>query len=206
MIHNAEWIVVCRIIQSILGLVVSMMTARYLGPSNYGVISYAASLVAFVTPVMQLGFNSILVQEIIASKSSEGKIIGTSLVLCLASATVCICGILGFACIANQGEVTTIVVCGLYSLLLIFQAFEIIQYWFQAKLLSKYTSIISLIAYVCVSAYKIFLLATEKSVYWFAVSNAFDYLIISIGLYVLYKKFSPSKLRFSKKRMEKRTK
>ena len=64
-IHNAEWIVVCRIIQSILGLVVSMMTARYLGPSNYGVISYAASLVAFVTPVMQLGFNSILVQEII---------------------------------------------------------------------------------------------------------------------------------------------
>jgi hypothetical protein len=50
-----------------------MMTARYLGPSNFGVINYAASIVAFVLPVMQLGINSVLVQELVKNPEEEGK-------------------------------------------------------------------------------------------------------------------------------------
>lgn len=48
-------------------------------------------------------------------------------------------------------------VCALYSISLVFQATEMLQYWFQAKLLSKYTAVASLAAYVIVSAYRCFL-------------------------------------------------
>ena len=64
-VSNAAWIIVCRVIQSLLSLVIGMLTARYLGPAKYGLINYAASLTAFFLPFMQLGLNSILVQEII---------------------------------------------------------------------------------------------------------------------------------------------
>ena len=57
--QNAIWIIVCKIAQSIISLVVGMMSARYLGPSNYGVINYAASIVAFAVPIMYLGINNI---------------------------------------------------------------------------------------------------------------------------------------------------
>lgn len=197
-VRNAGWIIICRVAQAILQLVVSMLTARYLGPSNYGIINYAASLVAFVVPIMQLGLSSILVQEIINREVSDGETIGTALSMCLLSAIPCVLGVGCFACIANAGETITIVVCSLYSMLLFFQAFEVIQYWFQAKLLSKYTSILSLIAYFLVSAYKVFLLITAKSIYWFAVSNALDYLIIAIGLLILFKKFGNEPFKFSK--------
>ncbi len=196
-VKNASWIIGARIIQSILALVISMLTARYLGPSNYGLISYASSVVAFAVPVMQLGLPSILVLEIVDKPRQEGEILGTSIVLSVVSSFACILGVMAFVNVANAGEKTTIIVCALYSLLLLAQALEIVQYWFQAKLASKYVSIASLAAYTIVSAYKVFLLVTEKSIYWFAVSNALDYAIIAVALLVIYRRLSGSRLRFS---------
>lgn len=194
---NATWIIACRIVQSVFALVINMLTARFLGPSNFGLITYAASLVAFVLPVMQLGFSSILVQEIVNNPDREGKTLGTSMLLSLCSSVCCIMGITTFALVANYDEPVTILVCFLYSLNLVFQAMELVQYWFQAKYLSKYTSIVSLCAYLVVSAYKIFLLVTAKDVYWFAISNAFDYALIAIGINIIYRKLGGQKLQFS---------
>lgn len=196
-ITNASWIIFCKVIQSVLTLVISMITARYLGPSNYGIISYASSIAAFVYPISSLGLNHILVQETVQRPEEEGKIYGTSLVLSLASSLACIAGVGAFVSVVNATEIETILVCILYSLILVFQAAELIQYWFQAKYLSKYVSVISLCAYVVVSGYKIFLLATGKSIYWFAVSNALDYMLISAALVITYHKLGGGRLRFS---------
>ncbi len=196
-VANAAWIISCRIVQALLNLVVNMLSARYLGPSNYGLISYAASVVAFVVPVMQLGLRSTLVQEIIDRPEQEGRVLGTSLVLTGISSLACIVGVFSFSVIANPGEPVTWYVCGLYSLSLLFQAAEMIQYWFQAKLISKYISLTSLGAYVAVSAYKIWLLVTQKSVLWFAVSNSIDFFLIAATLLLFYRRLSPQRLVFS---------
>ena len=90
---NATWIIACKIVQSLLALVINMLTARYLGPSNYGLITYAASLVAFVVPLMQLGLTNILVQELVNRPEEEGKVIGTSTILSLVSSLACIAGV-----------------------------------------------------------------------------------------------------------------
>ncbi len=194
---NASWIIGCKIIQAVLALVISMLTARYLGPSNFGLISYASSLVAFVVPIMELGLGDVLVQKIVNEPNNEGEILGTCLVMNIVSAFACIFGITTFSMIINVGEKDTIIVCFLYSLTLLAQATEMMRYWFQAKLISKYTSIISLIAYTIISVYKIFLLVTQKSVYWFAVSNAIDYFMIGISLIVIYRLKKNQKLSFS---------
>lgn len=196
-VNNATWIIACRIVQALLGLVVSMLSARYLGPGNFGLINYASSIVAFVAPVMQLGLNNILVREYVNHPEDEGTIVGTTYVLTLISALACMTGVISFAFLVNSNETLTIVVCSLYSLKLIFQATELIQYWFQAKYLSKYVSIISLCAYAVVSAYKIFLLAAGKDVRWFAISNSIDFSLISLALFIIYKRLGGKKLSFS---------
>lgn len=196
-IKNASWIVACKIIQSILGLVVGMQTARYLGPSNYGLISYAASVTAFFVPIMQLGLRSTLVQELIDKPEQEGQTLGTALVMNLISALACIVGIAAFTAVANRGERDTIIVCTLYASNLIFQALEMVQYWFQAKLLSKYTAIVSVASYTAASVYKIILLVTGKNIYWFAVSQTIDCAIIAVGLIVIYFRGNHQKLTVS---------
>lgn len=196
-VRNASWLIGCKIIQSIFSFAIGIITVRYLGPSNYGLISYVSAIVAFFVPIMQLGFPSVLVNEIVNHPDDEGKILGTSLMFNLISAIASVVGIVIFVSVANAGEKETILVCSLYSLNLIFQATEIMQYWFQAKLMSKYSSIVSLIAYVIVAIYKIYILVSGKSVLWFSIIHVIEYFIISILLMLLYRKFSSQKLSFS---------
>ncbi len=195
-INNAKWIVVCKLAQSVLQLIVGMISARYLGPSNYGLISYAASITAFVIPLMRLGFEATLVREYVEDSENEGAIAGTSLVLNLISGVFCTLAVIGFSAVSNVNDHITVLVCSLYSLSLIFAAAEMIQYWFQYKLLSKYSSLVMLFSYFAVSAYKIFLLATEKSVYWFAITHSLEYGLIALFLFVIYFK-KGGKLKFS---------
>ena len=79
-----------------------------------------------------------------------------------------------------------IAVTFLQSLTLVFKAFNVFDYWFQSKLLSKYPSIIKCLSYIVMSVYKIFLLITNKSVVWFAFSLGVDALFIAVGLMFCY--------------------
>lgn len=196
-VKNISWIIACRIVQSLVAVVVGMISARYLGPSNYGLLNYASSVVAFVFPVAQLGLRNVLVEEIVSNPKRVGKALGTSLLISIASSICCMAGCVVFVAVANAGERDTLIVCALCSISLIFQSTEMIQYWYQAKLLSKYTSIVSLIAYTVVVLYKMFLLITGKNIYWFAAASAFDYFLISVSLLLLYKKLGGQKLSFS---------
>lgn len=194
---NALWIVICKGLQAVLGLVISMISARLLGPANYGLINYAASLVLFVTPVAQLGMTATLVQELVSDPDHEGRIMGTAILSSMISSGLCILGILLFVSAANPGEPETLTVCGLYSLLLIAQSAELIQYWFQSKLLSRYTAVSTLIAYALVSVYQIAILALGKDVHWFSVAKTIEYAMIAAALMLIFFRNSSCRLSFS---------
>lgn len=189
-LNNAKWIIICRVGQALMQLLIGMLSARYLGPSNYGLINYAASVVAFALPLMQLGLQATLIQELIEAPDREGEIMGTALVMDLVSSVACVGMIYAFASATNRGNAETIIVCMLYSISLVFRVTELMHCWFQSKLKSKYPSVASLCAYVVVSAYKIFLLATEKSIYWFAIVNSIEYGVVGVSLILIYQKLS----------------
>lgn len=194
---NAKWIVICKVAQSLLQLVIGMLSARYLGPANYGLINYAKSVVAFVVPLTQLGLNATLVRELIDTPDREGEIMGTSLVMGLMSSFWCMALVVGFVFVANAGELETLIVCLLYSLSLFFQIIELTQYWFHSKLQSKYPSLAMLAAYIVVSAYKIYLLVSGKNIYWFAVVHSIEYGLTGIALLIIYHKCGGQKLSAS---------
>ena len=161
---NAGWLIGGKIAQSVLAFIIGILTARYLGPSNYGIIAYASSIVTFVVPIMNLGLNNVLVQEFTNHPDEEGKIVGTSICMSVISAVFCIIGLTAYTLCVDTGEPVTNIVVILYGIMLIAQAFELVQYWYQYKLLSKYMSIVSFIAYLIVSVYKFVLLATDQDV------------------------------------------
>lgn len=197
---NAAWVIICKGIQAVLGLAVTMLSARFYGPTDYGVISYAASLTLFVTPIAQLGFTSTLVGECVANPSDEGEIFGTAIVSSFISSGLCVLGIWMFTSITQPDEPITIIVCTLYSLSLLAQSVELVQYWFQAKLLSKYIAALTLIAYTLTSAYQIVVLLTGKNLKLYAVSKGIEYALIAIGLLAVYKRLNGGRLSVSLKR------
>lgn len=196
-INNAIWIIIGKVAQSLLALVIGMLTARYMGPSNYGLISYAASLVAFVVPIMNLGLSNVLVQEYTNHKEEEGEIFGSAIIISIISSVFCIFSLLLFTIYFDTNQPETHLIVFLYSIMLIFQACELVEYWFQAKFLSKYVAVSSFLAYGIVSIYKIFLLLTSAEVFWFAVSNSIDYFLMTIFLVLTYKKMGGRRFNFS---------
>lgn len=198
---NAAWIIGCRIVQSLLQLVVGMLCARYLGPGNYGILSYAGAVLAFALPFMRLGLNETLVKELSDHPGQDGEIMGTALGMNLLSALVTMGMVLGAVSALNPGDKETILVCGLYSLSLLTGAVEMIRYWFQYRMLASRSAVVALLAYLLVSAYRIALLAAGKSVAWFALTNALDYGLMGGALVVLFLRrgywfrFSPTRAR-----------
>ena len=194
---NAMWIIGGRVIQALLGLVVGALTARYLGPSNFGSINYAASLTAFIAPVLYLGLNATLVHELVTREKREGEVLGTSLVMGLLASAVCFLGVCAFAFFVNASEQEIVLVCCLYAAGMLFQAADMLQYWFQKNLQSKYWAVSTLIAYTAVSAYRVALLIAGKNVYWFALTAVIDHGVAALVLLVLYRRKGGSKLSVS---------
>ena len=196
-INNAKWIIICRVGQSLLQLLVGMITARYLGPSNYGLINYAASVVAFVLPFVQLGMPSTLVQELIDTPEREGEIMGTAMLTNVLSGMVCLVLTISFVFVANRGEKITLIVCTLYSFSLLFRAMELMNYWFQYKLKSKFPSIIMLGVSIAVSLYKIYIVITAKNIYWFAVISTIEFMLSGFAMVMIYSRMQTQRFKFT---------
>ncbi len=64
-LNNTSWIVGGKIIQMLISLIITSITARYLGPSNYGIINYTNAYVSFLVSLCSLGLNGIIVKELV---------------------------------------------------------------------------------------------------------------------------------------------
>ena len=196
-IVNSIWIIIGKIVQALIALVVGAITARYLGPSNYGIINYVAAYVTFFSCIANLGMNSTAVNELLSSSENTGKIIGTMTLAKAIASVMSAAMVIGIVLVADSGENTVIIVAAIYSSYLIFQAFQTFEYWYQSRLQSKVTALVGVFAYIVMSAYKVILLVMRANIYWFAFSMSVDVIIISVALAVLYKKHNGPKLEAS---------
>ena len=196
-LKNTRWLVGGQLAQMVISLFVGMITARYLGPANYGVLNYTASFTAFFTPLCTLGFNGVIVKELISNKGKQGEIIGTAIVFRFFSSLASLFSILLIVKILNPGDTLIFKVSFLQSISLVFSIFDTIDYWFQSRLESKYTAIMRIISYTIVAIYKIVILIFGKSVEWFAFSNTMDIIVMAILFLFTYRKCNGPKLSLS---------
>lgn len=183
--QNAGWLIGAKIYQLIINLVISMLMARYLGPSNFGLVNYAASFTTLFTAICTLGIDSILVNELLQNRNN-GKLLGSAIGLRLCSSGLSVVTIIGLAWALNPQEPLTVQVVFLYSISLMFQSFDSINSWFQANLESKVTATVSAAGYTVAAIYKAFLLITEKDVRWFAAAHAVEYAFVAVLLLLSY--------------------
>lgn len=197
---NAGWIIAGKVYHLLLSFFIGLLTARYLGPDNYGLINYAALYTSFFTSLCTLGINSIIVKNFVDHPDEEGEALGSALLLRAVSSFLSAVMIIAFVGIIDSGEPLTITVVALCSLSLLFQIFDTINYWFQSRLNSKYSAIATAISYTVVSIYKILLLVFNRNVKWFAVATSIDYAVSAVTLLIIYKKSGGAPFSFSIKK------
>ncbi|CAH6889222.1 conserved membrane hypothetical protein [Vibrio chagasii] len=75
-IKNGLWLISEKLVNSIGVLFITILTARYLGPEKMGVINYALAFGAIITPIAQLGS-----QTLLFDKTSKDSLLGKRLLI-----------------------------------------------------------------------------------------------------------------------------
>lgn len=195
---NTFWVVGGSIIKALLGLIISIITARFLGPSNYGIIGYITTITTLFSAFANLGFANVIIKEYVSNKGEAGKISGTAITLQFISSLLAYICIILFVLIFNINDKTMIICAIIQGSYHIFNSFECINYYYQSQLKSKIVIIITLVAYFLVQVYRIYLIITSKSIIWFSFAAILEPLMINILLVITYIVKKSPKFSFSK--------
>lgn len=180
------WLLGGKIVNMILSFFVSLATARYLGPDNFGSINYVAAYVSFFSSITSLGLSVIVIKEISMGKEDDNEVIWTGILMRFLTAVFSTIAVIALVSITDKSDPLMIKIAILESIAILASAFDTFMYWFQGKLLGKYTSIASVVAYIGMSLYRIYLLANNADILWFAFATSVDTLLLSLILMLCY--------------------
>ena len=192
------WIVGDQVFRVLINMVVNVLSARYLGPSGYGLLSYTASFVSFSLSIAGLSMDGVILKRMIQEPEREGEYLGSCAFFRLIASVLTIISVTVIVGALNPGEPLTWMLAFFQSLELLFLPLLILEAWFQRHLRSRFVSVGRVLASLAVSSYKIFLLATGKSILWFAFSELFVNMILSGVLFYFYRKEHGQPLRVSR--------
>lgn len=195
-LRNIEWLMGGKIINMILQFAVSLATARYLGPSNFGTINYVAAFVSFFSSIASLGLSVIVIKEIATNSQDSNEIIWTSIWMRFSASILSTVSIVALIFITNKDDPLIVQIAVLESLSIIFSSFDTINYYFQAKLRSKCSSIAGVFAYIGMSIYRIYLLAINANMVWFALATSMDMIFLTVFLMIFYVRIEGFKPEF----------
>jgi len=197
---NTSWLLGEKILRMIVGLFVGIWVARYLGPEQFGLFSYAQAFVGLFTAIAGLGLDSIIVRELVKDPTKQAVLLGTAFYLKLIGASLVLLALAGAVTLSHQDSLTTWLIFIIASAT-VFQSFNIIDFFFQAKVLSKYVVYVNIISLLISSFVKIGLILTNASLIAFAWVILFDSVILMLGFVYYFQrhaKLNIKKLNFSK--------
>jgi O-antigen/teichoic acid export membrane protein len=183
---NTSWMFGEQMLRMIAGLLVGIWVARYLGPEQFGMFSYALAFVAIFGSVAKLGLDSIVVRDLVNEPHKRDVFLGTAFWLKLIGALVTLV-IVAFTTLFTSNDYTTNLYIFIIASGIIFQSFEVIDFYFQSKVLSKFVSICKIMQLLFSSLLKIYFVLTGADLLWFVVVSLIDQITLAITFYIAYR-------------------
>jgi O-antigen/teichoic acid export membrane protein len=182
---NTSWVLVERVLRMGMAFFVGVYVARYLGPERFGLLSYANSFVGLFAGLTALGLNSIVTRELVKTPEYRDELLGSAFWLKIAGAGLMWIGIVcAIPFTQNNTYENTLIAIIAFSA--IFQAFNVIDFHYQAQVKSKYVVYAKSAQLVVSSITKITLVVIEAPLIWFAWVYLLDAVVLAIGLITVY--------------------
>jgi O-antigen/teichoic acid export membrane protein len=186
-LKNTSWLFGEKILRIVVGLFVGIWVARYLGPEQFGLFSYAQSFVGLFTAIATLGLDGIVVRELVKDESRRDELIGTAFWLNILGALGVLI-VLAIAINFTSNDSYTSSLVFIIASATIFQSFNVVDMYFQSKVLSKYIVYANVISLFISSIVKITLILNEAPLIAFAWVILFDSFILASGFIYFYLK------------------
>ena len=198
-IGNTGWMFFDKVFRMGIVFALNIWVTRYLGPEKFGLLSFASAFVSLFLAIANLGLFGIVIRDVVMYPESRHKIIGTALVLKILGGVVCVCLTLTTIRVIRPHDPATFLLVSIVAAGMIFQAFDVFDFWFLSQLQSKNSLLANLPGFVLVSLGKVILILTGAPLEAFAWAAFFEIILAGIGFLFVYQKTSRElcKLRMS---------
>lgn len=201
---NMSWLLISQIIASVCGFIWTIIIARYLGVSDYGILGFAISFTGILGITLDWGISTHIVRHIATDNNTAPKYLGNAIPLKSIFSVAALIITLIILILMNSNEIT-ITVTLLFTIEKIIQSFlGLIHGSFQAFEEGKYQGIANSMINILLLIFIFITIFTDLGLYGITIS----YIVANIiGLiytyYILIKYVSKPKfeldLRFCKK-------
>jgi PST family polysaccharide transporter len=185
-VNNTGWLFADKLVRMGVGLFVNIWVARYLGPDRFGLLNYAIAYIALFTAIATLGLDGVVVRELVRTPSSGREILGSAFALRMAGAFAMLTTVLATASLVRHGNGETLLLIAIIAAGPIFQALDVVDFWFQSRVLSKYSVIARNSAFLVVASFKIYLILSGAPLVAFAWAALLEVVLASVGLAAAY--------------------
>lgn len=177
-VSNASWQMAQQIYSMILSLIIGSISARYLGPNNYGLLNYGESLISLMATLTGLGLDEVIMNELVMKKDKTGTLIGTALVMRLLASIVGVFAVAAIIITLEPGNKLLWVITILQTFQLFGNLYYVFNYWFQVELKSKYVSIAYIIGLTVSGVWRVVILMKNASVEFFAMTASIQGIVV----------------------------
>ncbi|MBT4660469.1 MAG: flippase [Candidatus Marinimicrobia bacterium] len=182
---NTSWLLGERILRMVVSLLVGIYVARYLGPERFGLLSYTLSFVLLFSSLASFGLDDILVRELVKQPEQRNNLLGTVfwLKVCgtaIMSTTIAV--VLQFMAEDQQ----TYWMIALITFGFLFQATNVVDFYFQSQVQSKFTVRAQAFQLLLTSIFKIYLVWNQAELIWFAFALMLDQVVVAVLFLLVY--------------------
>lgn len=184
---NTSWLMVDKVIRYGLGVVIGLIIARQLGPSEFGTLSYATAFVGMFTILATLGIDSVVVQKLVLNLNDKKGLLGTAFVLKLTSSifVIFLTYLSIFILKNNEPDIQLIVL--VLALGLVFQPFEVVDCFFQSKTKSKPVVLSRVAGFILSSGLKIGVIVFGGEIIHLAIATLIEAFVTAFFLVIAYR-------------------
>jgi O-antigen/teichoic acid export membrane protein len=197
--ENISWLIFEKGFTLFVGMVVGIYVARYLKPESFGLLNYAISFVSIFSAFSTLGMDQIIVRELAKQTDKQSDLLGTGFILKLAGSTILIVMMLIILMFMKHDPFTNTLIL-IIAAAELFKGFEVINYFFQAQVMSKYVVKVQLLINLFISLVKLGFVFMHAPLIWFAIVIVVGSIFNAFGFIYAYHKRegSPWKWNFHK--------
>lgn len=180
-ITNSFWLIGEKVISLGVVLVVNILMARQLGAEAFGILSYLLAIFALLSPLSSIGFNALITRELVNQVTDTTKIMSTALAFrVLGSVIALLISGLVLSTWTPEGIAGKQWAFMLFAAVNVFNAFHVIDFWFQAKLRNKTIVVCRLINTLTFSLVKLICFLNEASLDTYIWVHALEFLILAV--------------------------
>lgn len=185
-LSNTGWLFADKIMRMSMGLLVGVWVARYLGPEQFGLFNYATAIVALFTAVATLGLNNIVVRDLVKHPEDASVTLGTACLLQLIGGMLATVAAVITVSFMRSDDTTTRLMVAIVGSAMVFKASDVIRYWFETRVQSKYIVWIDNIALLIIATTKIGLILNNAPLAAFVWIVFFESALIAALLIAIY--------------------